>query len=83
MARKKKKSNGELAQALILDKFEEHTKAIGGLTQAVSDLRVDMAKVATAAEITAKNEAKKESWKMKIWSIILAGMVSAAVALAF
>lgn len=79
----KKKLNGDLAQALIMDKFEEHTRAIGGLIQAISDLRVDVTKIATKAEEAAKAESKKESFRTRMVSVLLAGLISVGIALAF
>ncbi len=68
---------------LIMHQFSEHTKAIGGLTQEVRGFRDDMIAIKTASRLEAVNESKKSSLKTKIISVILAGLVSIGIALAF
>ncbi len=66
---------------LIMHQFSEHTKAIGCLTQEVRGLSDKVIAISSEAAVESKAEAKKDSFKTKVISVILAGLMSAGIAL--
>lgn len=68
---------------LIMHQFSQHTQALGCLTQEVRGLRDDVITIKTEAKVEAREESKQSSWKTKIISVILAGLISIGIALAF
>jgi len=68
---------------LIMHQFSEHTKALGSLTQEVRNLRDDVIAIKTETKLEAAAESKKNNFKTKVISVLLAGLISVGIALAF